>query len=56
MKISFKVGDLVKVSKASDVVYRISWLDGFKCAIQERKPDGTFYYTQYFDTDCLIKA
>lgn len=52
----FKVGDLVKVNKNSNVVYRISWIDGFRCAVQERKLDGTFYSEQHSDTSLFIPA
>lgn len=55
MKAKFKKGDLVRVSRnrSSDTVYRVSWIDGFNCQIEERKADGTFYSPQNFDTDLL---
>lgn len=53
-----KVGDLVKVNEKSEVVYRVSWLEenGFRCAVQERKPDGTFYSEHHSDISLFIPA
>lgn len=54
----FKVGDLVKVNKTSDVVYKVSWIgNGFECQIQEKRNDGDGWYSaQTFDLGCLIPA
>lgn len=55
MKIKFKVGDLVKVSKESDQIYRISWLgDCCACQIEAKKANGGWYSPQSFDTGCLF--
>lgn len=56
-KSDWKVGDLVKVSKNSQEIYRISWLgECCACQIEAKKADGGWYSPQNFDTSLLIKA